>query len=433
MKPKIAIIGSGISGIACAYYLSKDFDITLFEKENYLGGHTNTIEILRDNKIIPVDTGFIVFNLHTYPNLLNFFNELEVEFIESNMSFSVWNQNKSLYYAGTNINTIFAQRKNFFNIRFYKLLKEILRFNKFIHIYYNKEISYSISINDFLKEYKFDNFFSENYLIPMCSAIWSTDPQKILDFPLKTLVHFFKNHGLASVNGHYQWYTVKNGSYNYIKKVLKKSSFKYYLNEPVLEVIRNKEKNNITILTKNRKQEFDFAIIATHSPTALKILKDATKKEKEILSKFHYQKNIAILHEDNNIMCYDKKIWSSWNYKIGKDFKTSTTYYMKKLQPWIDFDLFVSINEYENINNKKIYKIIEYEHPVFDTEAIKYQDRLYELNNNGLVYFCGAYFRYGFHEDGILSSLEVVNKIKNNVFIEKSRYEFPNIRNNHYT
>ncbi len=413
MKPKLAIVGSGISGLACAYYLQNDFDITIFEKENYLGGHTNTIEIEWKDTIIPVDTGFIVFNLNTYPNLVKFFKELEVYYIPSNMSFSVWNQKENLYYAGTNVNTLFAQRKNILNVKFYKLILEILRFNRLVNHLYDKEIPENQTIKDFLNSYSFHKIFYENYLIPMCSAIWSTDQIKILDFPLLTLVKFFYNHGLASVNGHYQWYTVKNGSYNYIKKIIKKSNINYFLNEPVIEIERFYDKNKVWLKTPQRKEIFDFLILATHAPTSQKILKDITKKEKEILNKFSYQKNIAILHWDSSVMCTNKKIWSSWNYKIGKDNKTSTTYYMKKLQPWIKDDIFVSVNEFESIKEEKILKVIEYEHPVFDIEAIKFQKKLQELNENGLVYFCGAYFRYGFHEDGILSSLDVIEKIKN--------------------
>jgi predicted NAD/FAD-binding protein len=418
MKKKIAIIGSGISGIASAYYLSKEFEVTIFEKENYLGGHTNTIEIFKENQIIPVDTGFIVFNMHTYPNLLNFFKELEVEYVKSNMSFSVWNQIDNLYYAGTNLNSLFAQRRNILNPKFYQLLMEIFRFNKYINEFYHKEISEEDTIKDFLLEYNFKPIFYKNYLIPMCSAIWSTDPKKILEFPFKSLVIFFKNHGLASINGHYQWYTVNNGSYNYIKKVLKKSPITAYLNEPVIEVTRNYENNQVIVKTTKRKSEYDYVIFATHAPTTLKILKDTSPLEKELLSAFKYQKNIAILHEDRNVLCNDKKIWSAWNYKIGRNNETATVYYMKKLQPWINFDLFVSINEFKNIDPNKIHKIIEYEHPIFDINALKKQNKLTELNNNGKIYFCGAYFRYGFHEDGILSAINVVNKILENNRIE---------------
>ncbi|MCS7205548.1 MAG: FAD-dependent oxidoreductase [Leptospiraceae bacterium] len=416
---KIAVIGSGISGLGAAYYLSKEFDVTIFEKENYLGGHTNTIEISNDREVIPVDTGFIVFNFVTYPNLVNLFRELEVEAVPSNMSFSVWNQNKNLYYSTKNFSTIFAQRKNLFNPSFLIAIKEILRFNKICYDTSIYEWDYDFTLGDFLKEYHFSKSFIENYLIPMTSAIWSTNPEKILEFPIRTLIQFFNNHGLSSINGQHQWYTVKNGSYNYIKKIINKTKIRYFLNEPIISIIRNYKEQNVWVQTKNRKERFDYVVIATHAPTALEILQDATPKEIDVLQNFKYQKNIAILHRDVSVMNKNKKIWSAWNYKIGKGNKTSTTYYMTKLQPWLKEDIFVSVNEFQEIREEFIYKVIEYEHPVFDSKALKNQLKLQELNTNGLVYFCGAYFRYGFHEDGLISALDVVKRIKTRESLRK--------------
>lgn len=409
---KIAIVGSGISGLACAYYLSKENEVYLFEKENYLGGHTNTIEVEVNNQIIPVDTGFIVFNLVTYPNLINFFKTLNVKYIESNMSFSVWNQTMNQYYAGTNLSTFFAKRSNFFNIKHYKFLKEIIRFNKLVQHSLDKEEYESKTLGQFLEKNQFSFYFQQNYILPMSSAIWSIPLNQAKEFPLKTLGLFFKNHGLLSLNGHYQWYTVENGSYQYIKKILENSKFQYFLNEPVLEVQRYYEKNSVYLKTTKRKDIFDLVILATHAPTSKKILKDITSKEEEILKNFNYQKNIAILHRDEKVMCKERKVWSSWNYKIGKNNQTSTVYYLKKLQPWIKEDIFVSINEFDKIDSNKTIKVIEYEHPIFDLNAIQNQSKLELLNQNGLVYFCGAYFKYGFHEDGFNSALKVIQSIK---------------------
>lgn len=407
---KIAIVGSGISGLACAYYLSKEHDVYVFEKNHYLGGHTNTIDIHLDNETISVDTGFIVFNLVTYPNLIQFFDELGVEYVPSNMSFSVWNEAINQYYAGTNINTFFAKRWNILNIKHYFFLNEILRFNKLAQDKCEEE-SY-LTLGDFLRLYNFSRYFQENYILPMSSAIWSIPSQQALEFPFAMLCRFFKNHGLLGVNSHYQWFTVKNGSKEYIKKILQKSKFKYFLNEEVQEVFRYRDKNKVYVKTKHQQDVFDKVILASHAPTSLKILKDATTLERKLLSKFNYQKNIAILHYDDKAMCPNKTIWSSWNYKINQDGNTSTVYYMKKLQPWIHRDIFVSINEYYPVDEKKIIKSLEYEHPIFDLEAMENQKHLDMLNTNHLVFFVGAYFRYGFHEDGFLSALNVIKKIK---------------------
>lgn len=409
---KIAIVGSGISGLACAYYLSKENEVYLFEKENYLGGHTNTIEVEINNQIIPVDTGFIVFNLVTYPNLIRFFDELNISYIESNMSFSVWNRIMNQYYAGTNLSTFFAKRSNFLKIKHYKFLKEIIRFNRLVQKTLNNGEYEIQTLGQFLEKKDFSYYFQENYILPMSSSIWSIPLNQAKEFPLKTLALFFKNHGLLSLNGHYQWYTVENGSYQYIKKIIENSKFQYFLGEPVLEVQRFYEKNSVFLRTTKRKDVFDLVILATHAPTSRKILKDITEEEDKILRNFNYHKNTAILHTDHKVMCPEKKIWSSWNYKIGENNQTATIYYLTKLQRWIREDIFVSINEFDKLDSNKIIKVIEYEHPIFDLNAIQNQSKLESLNHNGLVYFCGAYFKYGFHEDGFNSALKVIQLIK---------------------
>ncbi len=414
---KIAIVGSGISGLTCAYYLSRDHEVHLFEKENHLGGHTNTIEVEIDNEIIPVDAGFILFNLVNYPNLMNFFDELNVEITKSNMSFSVWNQKLNQYYAGTHINTFFAKRSNFFNSIHYKFLLEIIRFNKLLSKTLQHEDDY-ISLGEFLDSNFFSEYFQENYILPMSSAIWSIPMSQVKQFPLKALGKFFSNHGLLSFNGHYQWYTVKNGSYQYIKKILQESKFRYYLNEPVIEVVRLIDKNKVYVKTTKSQDFFDIVILATHAPTSRKILKNITPQEESILRNFKYHPNVAILHTDDKIMCPEKRIWSSWNYKIGKNGQTSVTYYMRELQPWIKKNIFVSINEFEKLDKSKIIKYIEYEHPIIDAKYMIALKDLDTLNNNHLVYFCGAYFNYGFHEDGLNSALKVINKINLRLYYE---------------
>ncbi len=423
---RIGIVGSGISGLSAAYYLARDFDVTIFEKEHYLGGHTNTIEVEDpvSGEIIPIDTGFIVFNFFSYPNLVKFLLELNVKVVPSNMSFSVWDQSDNLYYAGTNFFTLFAQKRNLIRPKFYKLLKEILRFNNLGKkiLKQNIEEIYDLTILEFLEKYNFDKTFQKYYLLPMSSAIWSTENNKILEFPIYTLLRFFNNHGLLGVNDHFQWYTVYKGSYKYIQQILNQQRIQYYLNEPVISV-KNTANNKVEILSSKRRESFDYVIVATHAPTSMKIIKDLTPEQKQVLSRFQYQKNIAILHTDGQVMCPDKRIWSAWNYKIAKENTTSTVYYMTRLQPWIKNHYFVSINEFQNIQEEKIIKIIQYEHPVFDLEVIKNQEKLKQINE-GPIYLAGAYFRYGFHEDGILSALDVVSKIKN----KEKKYEFVNLQ-----
>lgn len=420
---EIAIIGSGISGLGAAYYLSRDFRVTIFEKEDYIGGHTNTVEVERNGKVYPVDTGFIVFNYVTYPNLIRLFQELEVEAVPSSMSFSLWNQKDNLYFSFRNLNTLFAQRKNIWSPRFWKLIKEILRFNSIAHSLSLESVSYSYTLEDLLKDYRFDEVFIENFILPMSSAIWSTEYNKILDFPARTLLQFFNNHGLSSVNGQHQWYTVKNGSYNYVKKILARDNITYHTKDPAVYVERRHELNKVFVKTKYHEGMYDYVILATHAPTTLNLLRDATAEERTILGSFRYQENLAILHTDESVMCPDRKIWSSWNYKIGTGRKTSTVYFMQNLQPWLPFPVFVSINEFQNIEESKIIKTITYEHPVFDEKAIRNQENLQKLNNDGPVYFCGAYFRYGFHEDGLISALEVVKKIQEKENVRTQQYE----------
>jgi uncharacterized protein len=400
---KIAIIGSGISGLGCVHFLSKDHEVTLYEKESYIGGHTNTIDI--HDEPVSFDTGFMVFNHHTYPNLTRLFKELDVETYPTSMSFSVQHLPSSLEYCGSGWNGLFGQRRNISKPSFWKMLSHINRFNVEGRSYLQKG-SDEITVNDFCKELKLNPDFLHKYLVPMSSAVWSTPPDQMLDFPALTLLRFFDNHGFLGMNTQHQWYTVKDGSRSYVKKLLDRSSAKVLLNAAVTKVYRN-EGNVIVEDSKGDKHSFDDVVLATHADHSVRIVDDLSTEERNILAAFSYQKNIATIHSDNKLMPERKRIWSSWNYRINKDNSGSTIYWMNSLQKLnINTNYYVSIDDKGCIDKHKKIKEIEYEHPLFSVQAIKAQKNLSSLNRDG-IHFCGAYHGYGFHEDGLNSAIQV--------------------------
>lgn len=408
---RIAIIGTGISGLGAAYLLNQKFEISLFEKNNYVGGHTNTISVPEGNSQVNFDTGFMVFNQVTYPNLLWLFNELKVDYKKTDMSFSVQHKASGLEYCGSGLNGLFGQRKNIFNFAFIKMLMNINRFNKnSIKILQSEENE--MTVRDFVLSGSYGKDFLEKYLIPMSSAVWSTPPDKMLDFPAKTLIRFFFNHGFLGLNTQHQWYTVTGGSKNYVIKILEKLEADVSTNQSVTGVKRERGKIKI-YFDDNTTALFDKVLFATHGDQALNLLKDPSEIENELLQNFHYQKNIATVHTDLSVMPKNKNIWSSWNYKIDEDKNTSTIYWMNRLQGVSDkVDYFVSIDDPGTIDKTKIIKTIEYEHPLFSIDAINAQKKLHLLNkqqNN--TFFCGSYFKYGFHEDAFTSSMDATNEI----------------------
>jgi uncharacterized protein len=393
---KLAIVGTGISAMTCAHYLRDKYDITIFDKNDYPGGHTHTHQM--DG--FTLDTGFIVFNLETYPNMLKMFGELGVEKRKSDMSFAAYNLKTGLQYSGEEL---FAQPKNIFSFKYLKFLLEIKKFFKIGLRDYSKNSS--DSIKEYCRKNGLSDFFIENYLVPFSSAIWSTPDTN--DFPIGLILPFFHNHGMLRASKNLQWYTVKGGSDAYTKKIAK--GLNIHLNEPVISVEQGKK---VKLRTNKKKYEFDYVILACHSDESLKIAKGLPKHKKEILSKFKYNKNLAVLHTDESIMPPLKKVWSSWNHIVlGK--KSSTIYWLNKLQnPSLKTNYFVSINPFQKIDKNKIIKTIKYNHPLFTIENFKLQSRLQELNENTNIFFAGAYFGYGFHEDGCKAGLEVVKRLK---------------------
>lgn len=414
---KIAIIGSGISGLVCAYFLNKNYQIKLYEKNDYVGGHSNTVEINYDNKKIAVDTGFIVFNHQTYPHLTEFFKLLDVKYQDSKMSFAVKIDKPSLEFAGTNLNGVFAQRKNIFNWQFIKMLRDILKFNKVASEILEKKYDTSYSMSQFLDDLKVGNYFRQYFLLPMASAIWSTPLNKIGNYPAISFVRFFKNHGLLTINDQPQWYTVSNGSRQYVQKVCQEFNDKISLNDEVISIYQNSTKKWI-VESKKGQEIFDAVVIASHADDALKFLKHPTDLQNEILGSFSYQKNLAVLHKDQNVMPINKNAWASWIYGCNNSLKNdnsnnlSVSYWMNNLQN-IDnsYPLFVTLNPNIEIKKSDIFAQFEYNHPIFDEKAVKAQSQVDQIQGIDNIYFCGAYQSYGFHEDGIASGIRLLNKM----------------------
>ena len=413
-QEKVAIIGSGISGLACAYFLDDYFDIKLYEKNDYLGGHSNTAKINYDGVNIAVDTGFIVFNYQTYPNLVKFFELLKVEVKKSNMSFAVKINDSQLEYAGTSLGSLFAQKKNLFDIKFLQMIFDILRFNKKAVELLNKEQSLNYSIKNFLDDLKLKEYFQQYYLLPMASAIWSSPLEKIIDYPAQSFVNFFKNHGLLSVSNQPQWYTVEGGSCEYVKKISQKIYNKISCNDSVKKIYHDSQ-GKIVVVSEKSQEVFDKIVIATHSDQALAMLTNPSNIQQEILKNIKYQQNIAILHKDQSLMPKAKKAWASWVYSSKSNSKQdlSVTYWMNNLQGIRNqFPLFVTLNPNQEINQENIFATYEYHHPIFDSEAIIAQQKISQMQGQNNIFFCGAYQAFGFHEDGLKSALNVLNQLK---------------------
>jgi len=410
---KIAVIGSGISGLSAAYFLSKKHKVDLFEKDDHFGGHSYTFDVeYEKNKKISVDVGFIVFNHKTYPNLIDFFKENKIEIEKSNMSFSISVKDTSIEYCGNGLNGIFANRYNLFNIKFLKMFFDILNFYKKSSNL--KNLDTKETLGNYLKKQKLSKFFIDYHLIPMVSAIWSLPPQESNKMPLKFFLNFFQNHGLFKLKDRPQWYTVKNRSRTYVNKILSKISGEYYKNYKINKVKR--ESNSVKIYYGDHSEFFDYEkiVLATHADDALSLIDNPLKEENEILSNFNYKKNIAILHTDESVMPKNKKVWSSWNSKIDpKDTKNSSvTYWLNLLQNLnINKNIFLTLNPFFKIDERKIYKKIDFTHPYYNHETLANQKKLNLIQNKKNILFCGSYFGYGFHEDGIKSSLEMVKHI----------------------
>jgi len=409
---KIAVVGSGISGLSAAYYLSKKHYVDLFEKEDHFGGHSYTLDIAINKKKISVDIGFIVFNYQTYPNLINFFKENEIEIEKSDMSFSVSSQDTNFEYCGKGLKGIFANKKNIFNKNFLKMFFDIIKFYKYCDKI--NHVEEKTTLGDFLKKNKLSKYFIEYHLIPMVSAIWSMPPYEASKMPLKFFLKFFQNHGLFKLKNRPQWYTVSNRSRTYVNKILSKISGEYYKNYKISKIKRLSPGVQIYYGEKNEFFDYDKVIIAIHANDALSILDRPLDEEKEILSNFNYKKNTAVIHTDEKIMPKNKNVWSSWNSHIKSNNPeiNSLTYWLNSLQNLqCEENIFLTLNPVSEISANKIIKKVDFTHPYFDQKALDNQKKLILLQNKKDVLFCGSYFGYGFHEDGIKSSIEMIKAL----------------------
>ena len=403
-REKVAIIGSGISGLSAAFLLSKKFDVYLYEKNNILGGHTRTIDFFEKNKKLSIDTGFIVFNEINYPDLISFFKVLKVKYENSEMSFSVSDKKLDFEYGGKNLNSLFAKRKNIFSLKFIILIFEILKLYKLSKDLYKKnDLINNITIEEFLIKNNFSQDLREYHVYPMISSIWSASNEEVKQFPLQSFIKFFSNHGLFNFRDRPQWKFVVNGSYHYIQKLIDKKLFKYETNFIIQNIIRKNDKIEI-VNDKNHIYSFDKIVLATHADQAINLIDNLSINEKKILSEFKYSRNSAFLHCDESFMPNRKLIWSSWNFlKKTNNKEFSLTYWMNKLQKIkSEKNYFVTINP-SSIPDKIIDKTF-FEHPIFNLRTLNAQKELYKIQGIKNTYYCGSYFGYGFHEDGIQSS-----------------------------
>ena len=411
---KIAVVGAGISGLSAAYYLSKKHKVDLFEKENQFGGHANTIKVAYNpNKEIPIDIGFMVFNKQTYPNLINFFLENKIEIEKSDMSFSVTVENSGLEYCGKGLGGIFSNKKNLFNPKFLKMFFEILSFYKNCEKIEIKKIS-SITLGEYLTEIKISEYFINYHIIPMVSAIWSMPPYEAKQMPLSFFLSFFKNHGLFKIKDRPQWFTVTNRSKTYVDKIIGQVSGEHFKNYNINKITRNDLGAKIFYGEENEFFEYDKVVIATHADEALKIIDNPTLDEETILKKFKYRANTAVIHFDESVMPKNKKAWCAWNSSMdsANNEKTAVTYWINQLQNLkIDRDIFLTINPFKEIPNNKTFKKVAFTHPYYDTEALTNQSNLHKIQNKKHILFCGSYFGYGFHEDGIKSSIDMLKTL----------------------
>lgn len=408
---KIAVIGSGISGLVSAHVLAEKHEVHLFEAENRLGGHTHTHEVEVASGKYNVDTGFIVHNDRNYPNFVKLMNKLDIETQPSFMSFSVKVEENGLEYNGTSVNSLFCQRRNFLNLSFYKMIQDIFRFNKEATKYFlahKEEAPDQMTLEEYLEKNNYSKEFTEHYIMPMGAAIWSASREEMKKFPLHFFVRFFHHHGMLTVDDRPKWRVLKGGSKSYIPKITANFSQNIHLNHPITSVRRTSEK---VILNENL--EFDQVIFACHANQAMNILKDPTEQEKNIVGAFSYRPNDVILHTDTSVLPKSKLGHASWNYYLPKVQleRVAVTYHMNILQGLTAPETFlVSLNMDHLIDPKKVIKKIPYTHPVYNKEAMAAQklwDKVSMISSR--THFCGAYWGNGFHEDGVKSALNVTN------------------------
>lgn len=418
-QPKIAVIGSGISGIGCAYLLSQKYQVTLFEKNKSLGGHTHTHVIATGpDQGTGIDMGFIVLNDRNYPNLIKLFQHWEIKLQKSSMSFSYEDLNQNLYFGSRFPQGIFASAKARQSMPFYKMLFEILKFNQQVPKFLKKhsQNQFALTVKDFLDKNSYSVFFRKHYLYPTAAAIWSCPDSEIEQHPAHALFEFFQNHGLLSLFHRPQWFTVAGGSHSYLKRFQTLFSGKIVLESQISGIERHDE--NVEIQFSNQSpQRFDYVVLATHADEALQLLNKPSPEEKNLLGAFRYSHNLTVLHTDEKVMPKDQRIWSSWNYQRQKEslshaHKITLSYGMNRLQNLkTQKQYFVTLNPAQKIDPEKILSTQAFTHPIFDEAALKSQKGIEALNGTRRSYFAGAYLGNGFHEDGLCSAIRAVKKL----------------------
>ncbi len=413
---KIAVIGTGIAGNVAAYYLARNHDITVFEAASRIGGHTNTIDVRHGGQAFAIDTGFIVYNDRTYPNFIALLNELDVESVLSEMSFSVQNSQTGLEYNGTSLNALFAQRRNLCRPSFYRMIRDILRFNKESLAMLQPDAE-DLSLGEYLAQRRYSKEFIDNYIIPMGAAIWSAAPSQMQQMSAAFFIRFFDNHGMLTVNDRPTWRVIRGGSRNYVDKLVAGHRDRIHLNAQVDSVSRYP--THVEVKTRDAEtRRFDHVFIACHSDEALSLLADASPTEREVLGAIQYQDNEAVLHTDERLMPRSKRAWAAWNYHICDQpaARAAVTYNMNILQGIeAPVQFCVTLNHSDAIDPSRIIKTIQYSHPIFTHDALAAQHRHAEINGPRRTYFCGAYWRYGFHEDGVISALNAMQHFENTV------------------
>jgi predicted NAD/FAD-binding protein len=408
----IAIIGTGVAGLGCAHFLQQRYRLTLYEKSDYVGGHSHTVSVDDERGPVSIDTGFMTYNEVTYPNLTRLFRELDVPTRASSMSFSVQHLPARLEFCGSSLNHLFAQRRNLFKPRFWKMLLQINRFNQEAAGALHSAGDQHLSLGEYVSERNYGEQFLNYYLLPMSCAVWSSPPERMLQFPALTLLRFFHNHGFLGLHTQHPWRSVLGGARSYVDKLIAPFRDRIYLKRAAVAVRRSADRVIVTDAS-GHTAHYDHAILACHADQALRMLSDADGEEQALLGHFRYQPNTALLHTDAQVMPRTGRCWSSWNYRVNHDaggrVAPSTVYWINRLQG-IDTsrNYFVSINGEDTLQPECVLQRIDYEHPLFDDAAIRAQQRLPALNERRSgVYLCGSYFRYGFHEDAFSSALQL--------------------------
>jgi predicted NAD/FAD-binding protein len=411
---RIAVIGAGIAGLTAAYRLHRDHEITVFEANGYPGGHTNTVDVEIDGDCYAIDTGFIVFNHRTYPKFVQLLDELGVISRPTTMGFSVRDDRTGLEFNGESVNGLFAQRRNLFRPSFYRLVADIVRFYREAKRL-KSSIDDRMTVGEYLLKHRYSTGFIDQFLLPMGSAIWSSPRDRFLEFPMRFMLEFYDNHGLLSLTDRPVWHVIDRGSRTYVRAITAGFRDRIRLRTPITRVVRQPDR--VTVFTNQSDPEhFDHVVFACHSDQALRMLgRDATTAEQEILTSFPYEKNIAVLHTDANVLPRLKRAWASWNYRIPREKSNAATvtYWMNSLQGLRSRQTFcVTLNDESSIDPAKVLRRIEYHHPRFTVARSAASARRSELLNANRSSFCGAYWGNGFHEDGVNSALAVVAAIR---------------------